>query len=78
MATRVMSCVVSVMLSCACARCVHRFVRARSHSQAIEVAESRAKPPLDTLFTDVYDKMPRHLEEQAESLRSHLEKYPQK
>lgn len=44
--------------------------------KALETAEARPKPPLDTLFTDVYADMPGHLKEQYNELLAHLEKYP--
>jgi 2-oxoisovalerate dehydrogenase E1 component alpha subunit len=34
------------------------------------------KPSIDTLFEDVYEKIPHHLEEQQRQLREHLNKYP--
>jgi len=43
---------------------------------AMRQAEKKPKPPLEDLFTDVYDKMPPSLESQRKQLYSHLEKYP--
>jgi TPP-dependent pyruvate/acetoin dehydrogenase alpha subunit len=33
-------------------------------TEAIQEAEALSPPPLETLFTDVYARMPRHIEEQ--------------
>jgi len=33
-------------------------------------------PPVDSLFEDVYEKLPPNLIEQREQLREHLRKYP--
>lgn len=44
--------------------------------KALETAEARPKPSLDTLFTDVYAEMPKHLQEQNAALLAHLQKYP--
>jgi 2-oxoisovalerate dehydrogenase E1 component alpha subunit len=44
--------------------------------KAIEGAERRPPPPLDSLFEDVYRDMPSHLAEQQAQLREHLAKYP--
>ena len=35
-------------------------------------------PPIDTLFDDVYDKLPAHLLEQREQLREHVRNYGDK
>ena len=40
-------------------------------------AEKLAKPAAMELFTDVYDKLPRHLEEQKEHLKKMIREYPQ-
>jgi hypothetical protein len=34
------------------------------------------KPPIDSLFEDVYEKIPNHILEQKENLQNHLKKYP--
>lgn len=44
--------------------------------RAMEQAERRPPPPLDSLFEDVYKDMPRHLQEQQAQLRDHLARYP--
>ncbi|MEO1777094.1 MAG: thiamine pyrophosphate-dependent enzyme, partial [Pseudomonadota bacterium] len=44
--------------------------------KALETAEARPKPPLETLFTDVYADMPKHLQEQYDDLLAHLDKHP--
>ena len=46
--------------------------------QAMEAAERRPPPQLETLFTDVYESMPRHLQRQEQQLHDHLAKYPDK
>ncbi|KAL7555868.1 hypothetical protein ACA910_009947 [Epithemia clementina (nom. ined.)] len=46
--------------------------------RAIEKAERRQKPHLESLFTDVYHKLPPHLLEQQDQLLQHVEKYPEK
>lgn len=35
-------------------------------------------PPVETLFDDVYDKLPVHLVEQREQLREHIREYGDK
>lgn len=35
------------------------------------------KPNLDSLFEEVYDKIPYHIEEQRQELKEHLRKYPE-
>ena len=46
--------------------------------QAMEAAERRPQPQLGTLFTDVYESMPRHLQRQEQQLHDHLAKYSDK
>lgn len=46
--------------------------------QAMEAAERRPPPKLDTLFTDVYESMPQHLQRQEHQLHSHMAKHPGK
>jgi len=46
--------------------------------KAMEIAEGRPKPDLDSLFEDVYRDMPPHLLEQQAQLRAHIEKYPKR
>jgi 2-oxoisovalerate dehydrogenase E1 component alpha subunit len=43
---------------------------------ALKLAEQQKKPPFSELFTDVYDVVPPHLEEQKTQLLEHLAKYP--
>lgn len=43
---------------------------------ALKNATGELLPEVDSLFEDVYDKMPAHLQEQREDLRRHLLKYP--
>ncbi|GAU39229.1 hypothetical protein TSUD_396760 [Trifolium subterraneum] len=43
---------------------------------AIQVAEKAQKPPLEDLFTDVYDQLSSNLEEQERLLRKDIEKHP--
>ena len=40
-------------------------------------AEKTPAPSLDEMFTDVYDTLPWHLQEQAAYLKSHVSKYPE-
>lgn len=44
---------------------------------AMKKAEKISAPPLKDLFTDVYDQLPWHLQEQQAELVAHLRKYPQ-
>lgn len=44
--------------------------------QAIQVAEKAQKPPLEDMFTDVYDQVPSNLQEQERLLRKSIEKHP--
>ncbi|CAN0877398.1 2-oxoisovalerate dehydrogenase subunit alpha 2, mitochondrial [Linum grandiflorum] len=44
---------------------------------AIQVAERVKKPPVDDLFTDVYDTVPSNLCEQEKSLQQTVARYPQ-
>ena len=43
---------------------------------ALETAEKKPLFGIESLFDEVYDDVPRHLQEQQEELRAHLEKYP--
>lgn len=45
--------------------------------RALERAETRPKPPLSELFTDVYAEKPAHLREQERELAEHVAKYPE-
>lgn len=42
----------------------------------INAAELKPKPPVDTLFTDVYAELPAHLREQAQEMQDHLKLHP--
>ncbi|XP_049398979.1 2-oxoisovalerate dehydrogenase subunit alpha 1, mitochondrial-like [Solanum stenotomum] len=44
--------------------------------QALERAEETEKPPLTDLFTDVYDQIPLHLQEQERYIRDAINKRP--
>jgi len=46
--------------------------------KALETAEGRDKPGISEIFSDVYDKKPKHLIEQEESLLRHLDAHPDK
>ena len=46
--------------------------------KALEAAEKRPLPKLETMFKDVYKDMPLNLLKQEESLQRHLKKYPKK
>lgn len=43
---------------------------------ALKNATGELLPEVDSLFEDVYEKMPNNLVEQREELRNHLKKYP--
>ncbi|KAI5664432.1 hypothetical protein M9H77_23755 [Catharanthus roseus] len=43
---------------------------------AIEVADTKEKPPIADMFSDVYDKKPLNLQEQERLLRQDIKKYP--
>ena len=45
---------------------------------AMELAERRPTPKLNTMFEDLYHKMPAHLKIQERDLKDHIEKYPDK
>jgi hypothetical protein len=44
--------------------------------EALDEAERLGKTSVAELFTDVYDKKPKHLQRQEEEFFAHLEKYP--
>ncbi len=46
--------------------------------ESLKKCQKHKFPPVDTLFDDVYDKLPAHLLEQREELRDHLRKYSDK
>jgi 2-oxoisovalerate dehydrogenase E1 component alpha subunit len=43
---------------------------------ALKKAETQPKPPIEDLFTDVYDELSPQLKEQQQELFEHLKKYP--
>ena len=43
---------------------------------ALEKAEQKDKPLLDTMFEDVYEEMPPHLARQQQEMLAHVAKYP--
>jgi 2-oxoisovalerate dehydrogenase E1 component alpha subunit len=45
--------------------------------EALKRAEAEKKPPIEELFSDVYDEIPPHLLEQKKELEEHLSKYPE-
>ncbi|KAJ0973152.1 hypothetical protein J5N97_021111 [Dioscorea zingiberensis] len=45
--------------------------------QAIQIAERLEKPPINELFTDVYDQVPSNLCKQEKSLREIIKKHPE-
>jgi len=45
-------------------------------TQAVKVGEAKKRPPLRDLFTDMYDKLPWHLEEQCAYMERHVRQYP--
>jgi len=44
--------------------------------EALKRAEQQKKPSIDELFTDVYDTIPKHLQEQKNQMLEHISKYP--
>jgi len=44
--------------------------------QAFKTGETKKRPPLKDLFTDMYDKLPWHLEEQWAYIEKHVREYP--
>jgi len=45
---------------------------------AIKQAESRPKPPMESMFEDVYKEIPQHLQKQMAQLKKHIAKNPGK
>jgi len=43
---------------------------------AVKVSEKIDKPPVEDLVTDVYDQIPKHLQDQLDELKVHIKKYP--
>lgn len=43
---------------------------------AIKVGEAKKRPPLRDMFTDMYDELPWHLEEQHKYVQQHVRAYP--
>jgi len=48
----------------------------QSVRDALMKAEKQLKPAVVHMFTDVYDTVPQHLEEQKQELEKHLKEYP--
>lgn len=46
--------------------------------EAIQKAEHRPKPSMESMFEDVYKEMPGHLEEQLKQLQDHVANHPEK
>lgn len=44
--------------------------------QAFKAGETKKRPPLKDLFTDMYDQLPWHLEEQWAYIEKHVREYP--
>ncbi|CAK9313780.1 unnamed protein product [Citrullus colocynthis] len=55
----------------------HKTTVKKQLLQAIRNAEKTKKPPVSELFNDVYDHLPKNLEEQEEILRQTMKRYPQ-
>ncbi|XP_076902880.1 2-oxoisovalerate dehydrogenase subunit alpha 2, mitochondrial-like [Bidens hawaiensis] len=55
----------------------HRSSVRKQLSQAIQAAEQVEKPPVADMFNDVYDVLPKNLNEQQDSLRKHIKKHAQ-
>ena len=49
----------------------------KSVLESLSRAEVKAKPPLDSLFADVYNDIPPHLLEQQSAMLEHVAKYPE-
>lgn len=45
--------------------------------KSFSAAEKRKKPPVDALFTDVYDELPQNLRDQKQELQDLMKKYPE-
>jgi len=43
---------------------------------ALKSATEQPRPPIDEMFSDVYETVPAHIAEQKEALKAHLRKYP--
>ena len=57
-----------------------QVLREREHAavlDALQKAENKEKPHLDTMFEDVYHEIPVHLKDQEALLMEHIAKYPQ-
>ncbi len=46
--------------------------------RSLDSAEKKGPPDLSTMFEDVYETKPRHLEIQEEDLLEHIAKYPER
>lgn len=44
---------------------------------ALKKSSNLPKPPIDSMFDDVYDMDCKHINEQREELRTHIKKYPE-
>ncbi len=55
----------------------HRKAVRKEVLDQLKLAEQRPKPPMDELFTDVYDTIPSFLQEQKAELEAHIRKYPE-
>lgn len=56
--------------------CFRIYVSFLQLMHAIQVAEKAQKPPLEDLFSDVYDQLPSNLQEQERLLRKTIQKHP--
>lgn len=45
--------------------------------KALQIAERKRKPGLDTMFEDIYDKKPALIAEQEQEMWEHIAKYPE-
>lgn len=45
--------------------------------ESLKTASALPKPDIDTLFDDVYETAPKHIEEQRQELKDHLKKHPE-
>ena len=45
--------------------------------ESFNKAEKQLKPSPDTLFTDVYDKMPENLKKQMAEMKQQVKQYPE-
>ena len=55
-------------------------LRKEARAEAIACLNRAAdapRPVVDTLYTDVYDKLPWSLQEQRDAMHEHMDKYPE-